>query len=66
MGKVGVRGGAMPMFFLGWDVDHIAHGDLLLRGLGGNNAGPLRDEQDLITAMGVHFIAHPRREVHDP
>ena len=49
----------MPMFFLGRDVDHIADGDLLLRGLGGNNAGPLRDEQDLITAMGMHFIAHP-------
>ena len=66
MGKVGVRGGTMPMFFLGRDVDHIPHRDLLLRGLRGNNAGPLRDEQDLITAMGMHFIAHPGWEVQDP
>jgi hypothetical protein len=31
-----------------------------LRGLGGNDPGPLRDEQDLITAMGMHFIRFHR------
>ena len=36
------------------------------RGFGGNNAGARGHKQYLITPMRVHFITHPRWEVHDP
>jgi hypothetical protein len=64
--EVRMRGRPVPVFLVRRDMHDVADRDFLLLRLGGDNAGARGHKQHLITTMGVHFIAHPRREVHDP
>src|SRR5919198_1431434 len=65
VGHRGVARGAVPVVLAGRNQDDVADGDGPLLVVGGDDAGPLGDDQDLIAGVLVELVARAGAEVDD-